>query len=484
MKGNYLVHLPHLVGARIRHGQATGGHADPDTLRSSPRQSRPSTHLQRSISLDIFVDSGIPRGTPPLTAADEKRIIVAPEFCRSIDRNVASTILSTVNVRAVRRDWARRSNNSGITLLRMLHAHADEVGPFANTAIAGKLQRLMDSGPENRSVAAFNAWREEWDSWNNSQSADAVVPSTLAATRYEAAARRLGEPLAERFTTEICLSNSRGNADKTVEAINKVLADYEAELITVATSGGALQAGDPRKTGLSPLPSNSTLQASTDSKLPPNPCSTCGKMHWHADCPERRKARLEKVKVKKDKDKRALKGKKKEHRGEALANSRKDGEFKDDTPEKKTGAAAVGVAAEVLVSEDFFEGGGQTVSLCKGAGLVTLVKSSNGRINTLEKSSSDDSSSDSSNSEIESEDDSESSTSVDSDNSDNLSTPSHKLIVVEGDEFAHQLVAPGEITRHVIPPGSMRHLCMAMRAPGATRLGTHIAMTNALWSPP
>ena len=188
----------------------------------------------------------------------------------------------------------------------MLHAHADEVGPFANTAIAGKLQRLMDSGPESRTVAAFNAWREEWDSWNNSQSPDAIVPPTLAATRYEAAARRLGEPLAERVSTEIRLSLARGNSEKTVEAINKVLADYEAELITTAYSGGALQAGDPRKTGLLPQPRPlPTNPSSSDNKLPPSPCSTCGKMHWHADCPERRKARQDKTNKRKKKSRRS-----------------------------------------------------------------------------------------------------------------------------------------------------------------------------------
>ncbi|KAL3916186.1 MAG: hypothetical protein SGPRY_006930, partial [Prymnesium sp.] len=104
--------------------------------------------FENPISIDIFYDSGTPRGTRALSPADEKRIIVAPEYCRAIDRKLAHTILSTVTVRAVRRDWAKRSNNSGLALLRMLrmlHAHADEVGPFANTAIAGKLQRLTDS---------------------------------------------------------------------------------------------------------------------------------------------------------------------------------------------------------------------------------------------------------------------------------------------------------------------------------------------------
>lgn len=38
------------------------------------------------VTIDIFVDTGVPRGTRALSATDEKRLIVAPEFCRVIDR--------------------------------------------------------------------------------------------------------------------------------------------------------------------------------------------------------------------------------------------------------------------------------------------------------------------------------------------------------------------------------------------------------------
>lgn len=132
------------------------------------------------------------------------------------------------------------------------------------------------------------------------------MPATLAATRYEAADRRLGEPLAGHVSTEVRLSLAQRNAEKTVKAINKVLADNEAELITTAYSGGALQESDPRKTGLLPQPQPRPANpSSSDNKLPTNPCSTCGKMHWHADCPERRYVRMDKFNKQKEKDRRA-----------------------------------------------------------------------------------------------------------------------------------------------------------------------------------
>lgn len=239
----------------------------------------PIRSFEDPINVTIFVDGPLPRSVRTLSTAEEKRFTVAPEFCRSVDRLLATTILSTITVRAVRRDLMQRCNCSGLTLLHMLHRRADEVGPHANTAIAGKLQHLLNIGPEARTVAAFNAWREQWDAWNQSQSADAILPSSLVVARYEAGARRLGEPLAERITNEIRLTGARGNPESVVTAINTVLGDYEAELITSADAGGALSGHDPRRSGLTPTDSN---------RPPPGPCATCGELHWHRDCPKRK----------------------------------------------------------------------------------------------------------------------------------------------------------------------------------------------------
>ena len=183
--------------------------------------------------------------------------------------------------------------------------------------------------------------------------------------------------------------------------------------MTVATSGGALQAVDPRKTGLSPRPAhNSTSLATPDGKLPPNPCITCGKMHWHADCPERRRVKLEKARARKEKERK--KGEK-DRRGAALSGDVKEMQTDSGSSKGTSGAAAVGIASEVLVSEDFFEGGGQTVSLSKGAGLVTLTSLRAGQVSAANDSSS---------SSLSSDDD-EDSTSGSSSDSDDSSDSSH-----------------------------------------------------------
>lgn len=98
----------------------------------------PVRTFENPIDVRVFVNSPLPRGTRTLTAAEEKRFSVAPEYwyCRAIDRLLATTILSTITVRAVRRDLLTKCNYSGLTLLLfMLHERADEVGPHANTAI-------------------------------------------------------------------------------------------------------------------------------------------------------------------------------------------------------------------------------------------------------------------------------------------------------------------------------------------------------------
>ncbi|KAL3913473.1 MAG: hypothetical protein SGPRY_007965 [Prymnesium sp.] len=291
------------------------------------------------IDVNIFVGAGAPCGSRALSATDEKRFSVAPEFCRRIDRQLANSILATVSVRAVRHDILRRCNQSGLTLLNMLHACADEVGPYANTAIAGKLQKLLNTGPESRTVAAFNRWREEWDSWNHSQPIDAIVPPSFVASRYEAAARRLGEPLAERITNEIRLMQARGDPEKTVTAINQVLGDYEAELITTSDTGGAMK------------------------MTTRGPCRYCGELHWNADCP--------KMAEKKSK-KKAARAAKLAIKQKGNEPSREPDDSSKELKKPTMGAANLVTTGEMLISEEFFSGGEQSVALASGGGMVSL----------------------------------------------------------------------------------------------------------------
>ena len=87
-------------------------------------------------------------------------------------------------------------------------------------------------GASVRTVTAWNRWRETFDSWNLSQSNDALIKDPLLAGKYEAAARKLGEPIAERVSNEIRHERAQGKADKVIECINTVITDYEAELLS------------------------------------------------------------------------------------------------------------------------------------------------------------------------------------------------------------------------------------------------------------
>ena len=59
-----------------------------------------------------------------------------------------------------------------------------KIGPVANNAASGKLARLVEAGPGDRSIVAWNAWREEFDLWNKVQSQDAVLEGPILAQKY------------------------------------------------------------------------------------------------------------------------------------------------------------------------------------------------------------------------------------------------------------------------------------------------------------
>eukprot|EP00966_Prymnesium_polylepis_P251376 5811927-Prymnesium_polylepis.1 len=75
----------------------------------------------------------------------------------------------------------------------MLKEELEEVGPIANDAAAVKIAQLMEAGPGEISMAAFNSWREEFDLWNATQSGDAFIRDPLLSQKYTAAVRKLGK---------------------------------------------------------------------------------------------------------------------------------------------------------------------------------------------------------------------------------------------------------------------------------------------------
>lgn len=173
---------------------------------------------------------------------------------------------------------------------------------------------------------------------------------------------------------EIRLTGSRGNPDKVVAVINIVLGDYEAELITAADAGGALMGKDPRRSGLAPTDSVPPKAQNTRRHRWARATHVCGELHWHRDCPKRKKP-ADEAKVKKKAKKRDAKP------AHVASNAGEDtsppaaaaqGPTKPDRFRRSVGAAAVGMS-EMLISEEFVEGGAKTVSISAGAGLVSSI---------------------------------------------------------------------------------------------------------------
>ena len=123
-------------------------------------------------------------------------------------------------MRSVRNSLLKKCDDSGLKLIPILFAKCDEIGPVANDLAATKLGALTKAGPTDRSVASFNHWREMYDTWNETQSNDAVIRDPLLSSRYVAAVRRLGEPIAGNLRTEMIRMSVKGDSERTVEAIH------------------------------------------------------------------------------------------------------------------------------------------------------------------------------------------------------------------------------------------------------------------------
>ena len=369
------------------------------------------------IDSSILTEQALPRHVRDLNAADKERVISAPEYFTKKDRSMGRHIGRTIKVRKVRKAWLKKAGGSGLRMIELLRDYAEQIGPNANNAIGAKLQRAVERGPEGRTVTQWNLWQDHFDRWDNSQSKEAILPPSVVAGRYETAARKLGEPLAGSFTSEIRLNRARGDPTKVAESINTILAEYEAEMMEKAESGGAaLQAGtDPRLTRLQSPGTPGAVGGGGGgdrSGPPPDACKYCKLMHWHADCPVRKKLLEEKAKMKSDKKKakverRAAKvaAKAAAAAAQAAADAKLPpggatpgaGQVAAHGAAIGTDSSAVQSGEQLLVSAAFHEGGSQTVTLTPGAGMVALRGTGDSDITAApapvsEESSSDESS--------------------------------------------------------------------------------------------
>eukprot|EP00966_Prymnesium_polylepis_P164964 3814083-Prymnesium_polylepis.1 len=89
----------------------------------------------------------------------------------------------------------------------MIKEQLDDIGPIAVTA---KIAELMETGPGEITMAAFNYWREEFDLWNATQSGDALIRDPLLSQKYTAGVRKLGKEISNDLKSEVRNLNARG----------------------------------------------------------------------------------------------------------------------------------------------------------------------------------------------------------------------------------------------------------------------------------
>ena len=140
----------------------------------------------------IFTEGPLPASARRYALTDDdKKSSFKPAkiLCSRKDTTLSRDIVDTIPVRSVRNTLLKKCEDSGLKLIPILLAKCDEIGPVANDLAATKLSALTKAGPTDRSVASFNHWREVYDTWNETQSNDAVIKDPLLSSRYVAAVR-------------------------------------------------------------------------------------------------------------------------------------------------------------------------------------------------------------------------------------------------------------------------------------------------------
>ena len=98
------------------------------------------------ITIDIFVDGALPRGTRELSESDQKKYYASVYLCRRKDRALARQITKTITTRSERKKWRERCNHSWLSLIPMLMQKCEEIGPGANNVAQTKIVSLVRSG--------------------------------------------------------------------------------------------------------------------------------------------------------------------------------------------------------------------------------------------------------------------------------------------------------------------------------------------------
>ena len=145
-------------------------------------------------------------------------------------------------------------------------------------AIDREMLNLFNAGLAEPTLSCFNRWKKEYKSWNDANTTN-VLPDSIMAARYAAVVRKLGGKVEMDLDTEIKIAAAQGDVAKTIQCIETVLTDREAD--DVANGKGVANAAkfDPRKSE-KPTKWTSDLRPCRNNDL-----VGCDGKHLHAECP-------------------------------------------------------------------------------------------------------------------------------------------------------------------------------------------------------
>ena len=255
-----------------------------------------------------------------------KRFSNNPEQVDKKDKEMARVIAKKMSNPSSRKDWLKKANNSGRTLLQLLQAERARLDSDLQTGIGenvvNDIDDLFKAGVGEATVASFG----EFD--NNLTELLDILPSTLRpaypeavlARKYIAVISSLGERIENKLDGELDRTAAGSNLSKIKTAIRSVLSRHTArEQSLASTNGSAFRASqDPRKTPNAPRGgggggggagggAKGKGDGAQDPKRPwewrdwkkaDGPCGHClflgkppqGANHWRKSCPSRDEA--------------------------------------------------------------------------------------------------------------------------------------------------------------------------------------------------
>ena len=182
----------------------------------------------------------------PTKLPDSLAITVAPSIVNAKRSELCDTILSTVPDNDKADSLRALCHGDGCRLLRHIFTESANVSVKVSGAIDREMLNLFNAGLAEPTLACFNRWKKDYKAWNEANTTN-VLPNTIMAARYAAVVRKLGGKVEMDLDTEIKIAGAQGDVAKTIQCIETVLTDREADDVANGRGAAAAAKFDPRK---------------------------------------------------------------------------------------------------------------------------------------------------------------------------------------------------------------------------------------------